>query len=113
MSVVVGLGLNSRATSDDVLGALDDALASVGRSRSDELTFATAEHRRGHPALRCLPVPVSYFSSDRFAPGEVAERAARLGSPGGQLLVPKRCTNRVCVSIVTTAAASDPGPSIS
>jgi cobalamin biosynthesis protein CbiG len=99
--VVIGLGLNSRATADDVIGSIDVALATIGLQRTDVVTVATAEHRRGHPALDHLWIEVTYLAAEHFGGDGVAEPAARSVAPNGRLLVPKRCTARVCVAIVS------------
>lgn len=108
-AVVVGIGLSSRATQVDLLAAIDDALATVARTRADVVTLATAQHRHDHPALDDLPMPIAYLPSGRFAAGEVAEPAARMAAPDGALLVPKRCTDRVCVAIVSTSPPANAG----
>ena len=105
-SLVVGVGLNSRATADDVISLVDVAVESVERTRADVLTIVTAEHRRGHVALAALPWPVDYLPSDQFAGRDVAQTAARLRSAGGMVIVPKRCTDCVCVAIAKIATSA-------
>lgn len=104
-TLVVGVGLNSRATADEVIALIDLAIASVGRTRGDVLTIATAEHRRGHAALGALPWPVDYLPTEHFTARNVAETAARLRSTGGDVIVPKRCTSTVCVAIARVVTA--------
>ena len=105
--VVVGLGLDSKATSTDVSELIADALARIGRTADDVVTIATAEHRRGHPALTALTaVAATHLAAIVFVPtaeftgNAVCERAAAVASGGGEILVPKRCTAHVCVTIV-------------
>ncbi|MCU1392342.1 MAG: Cobalamin synthesis C-terminus [Ilumatobacteraceae bacterium] len=98
--MVVGIGLNARATTADVLGLIDVALAVAERHRDDIVEIATIEHRRGHPALAGLPWPVVHLPVDAFTGRDVAGPAARLRAPDGVLLVPKRCSETVCVAVV-------------
>lgn len=99
--LIVGLGLNSRATRNDVLAAIDEGLASVGADREDVVAVATAEHRRWHPALTDLPLTLAFWPTEQFLTREVAEPAARLAAPDGEMLLSKRCTDRVCLAITT------------
>ncbi len=106
-NVVVGIGLDSRAASTEVAELIADALASIGRTANDVVTIATAEHRRGHPALTALTaVAATHLAAIVFVPtaeftgNAVCERAAAVASGGGDILVPKRCTAHVCVTIV-------------
>lgn len=106
-NVVVGLGLDSKATSTDVSELIADALASVGRTADDIVTIATAEHRRGHPALATITataelIPIVFVPTAEFTGNAVCERAAAVTSGGGEILVPKRCAAHVCVTIVAT-----------
>ena len=106
-NVVVGIGLDSKATSTDVSELIADALASIGRTANDVVTIATAEHRRGHPALIALTAfagtdlaPIVFVPTAEFTGNAVCERAAAVASGGGEILVAKRCTAHVCVTIV-------------
>ncbi len=113
--VVVGLGLDSKATSTDVSELIADALARIGRTADDVVTIATAEHRRGHPALIALTAvaatnlaPIVFVPTAEFTGNAVCEWAAAVASGGGEILVPKRCTAHVCVTIVATTGEQLP-----
>lgn len=97
MSHAVGIGLNSKATAAEVATAIADAMGDIGLSIADVAVFATAEHRRDHPALWAFDV--IHLPDTKFADRNVCETAAVLAANGGTLVVPKRCTANVCVAI--------------
>lgn len=97
-ALVVGVGLNSNATTAEVNAAMDVGLQSIGATFSDVITIATAEHRRGHPALIDIDLPVMYLPDHLFTPRSVAETAALHASSNGELVLRKRCTANVCIA---------------
>ena len=135
--VVVGVGLTGSATADDVEQAVATALAACERAWPDVIALATADARRSHPAVNAVaanrgvrvtahhpdvlaevPVPNPSASvRDRTGSASVAEAAALLTarelSPGdappvGELLDPKRCTERVCTAVAAVVEVSPP-----
>ena len=97
MSFAVGIGLNTQATAAEVATAIADAMAAIDLAPGDVAVFATAEHRRGHPALWAFDL--IYLPDAKFAERTVCETAAMSAANGGMLVVPKRCTANVCVAI--------------
>jgi cobalamin biosynthesis protein CbiG len=115
VKVVIGLGLASAATLEDVNAALATAVEVACCTWPEVVEIATLENRRDHPALACLTVPVRFLSASALAgvcvphPSAAVERvtgtasaaeAAALSASGARvLLVPKRCTPRVCTAV--------------
>jgi cobalamin biosynthesis protein CbiG len=115
LKVVIGLGLASTATPEDVGTALATTVAVARCTWQDVVEIATVDSRRGHPALARLTVPVRFLSAPALAtvhvphPSGAVERAtgtasvaeaAALAASGAQvLLVPKRCTPSVCTAV--------------
>lgn len=125
--VVIGLGLSSTATPDEVSAALATAVHAARCGWPDVVEIATIDSRRGHPALASLDVqlggfgdggrrvPVRFYSAAELASvrsphpsaaiqqatgtASVAEAAALVSSGAHELLVPKRCTQRVCTAV--------------
>ena len=126
---MIGLGFTTAATPGEVNAALADALGDARCAWSDVVAVATLESRRGHPALGCLDAPsvrsargqrvvvVRFYSPAALAgvhtpnpsaavaravgTASVAEAAALAASGARELLVPRRCTPRVCTAVAT------------
>jgi cobalamin biosynthesis protein CbiG len=119
--VVIGLGFRPAATPAEVSSALTSALADARCGWSEVVAIATLESRRGHPALGDATVPVRFFSAAALAgvrtpnpaagvaravgTASVAEAAALVSSGARALLVPKRCTPRVCTAVARIGGA--------
>jgi cobalamin biosynthesis protein CbiG len=119
VKVVIGLGLASTATPEDVGTALAATVAVARCTWQDVVEIATLDSRRDHPALARLSVPVRFLSARALAevrvphPSAAVERvtgtasvaeAAALSAAGAQvLLVPKRCTPSVCTAVARLA----------
>ena len=95
----MGIGLNSGATAADVSDAVSSALAEAGLTVADVAVFATAEHRRDHPALWAFDI--TFVPNDRFTGSAICETAAIVAAQGGPLVVAKRCSATVCVAIAS------------
>jgi cobalamin biosynthesis protein CbiG len=119
--VVIGLGFTLAATPAEVSAALASALAAARCAWSDVVAIATLESRRGHPALGERMIPVRFYSAAALAgvrtpnpsarvahavgTASVAEAAALASSGAHELLVPKRCTPRVCTAVARIGGA--------
>ena len=119
MKVVIGLGLTSSATPEDVGTALATTVAVARCTWKDVVEIATVDSRRDHPALARLSVPVRFLSAPALAAvraphpsaaveqatgtASVAEAAALSASGARALLVPKRCTPSVCTAVARLA----------
>jgi histidinol-phosphate aminotransferase len=122
VKVVIGLGLASTATPEDVGTALATTVTAARCTWKDVVEIATIDSRRDHPALARLNVPVRFLSAPALAAvrvphpstavewatgtASVAEAAALSASGARALLVPKHCTPSVC----TAAARLDDPP---
>jgi cobalamin biosynthesis protein CbiG len=120
--VVIGLGFRLAATPAEVSAALARALADARCAWSQVVAIATLESRRGHPALGEAAAPVRFFSAAALAgvrtanpsagvaravgTASVAEAAALASSGAPELLVPKRCTPRVCTAVARISAVT-------
>ncbi len=98
-TLIVGIGLNSKATNDEVKAAMHSGLLSIGAAIGDVAAIATAEHRRGHPGLLGIDLPIRYLPDHLFAPRSVAETAALHASSSDELVLRKHCTPNVCIAI--------------
>jgi len=117
---VLGVGVASAATAEEVVGLAQRALDAAGARWRDVAAVATVEGRRDHPAIAALRLPVATFTAGvlheaaavpRPTGGHppVAETAALLAAGAGAVLVvPKRKSARVTVA-VARAAARAPG----
>jgi cobalamin biosynthesis protein CbiG len=115
VKVVIGLGLTSTASPEDVSTALATTLAVARCTWKEVVEIATVDSRRDHPALARLTVPMRFLSASALAavrvphPSPAVERAtgtasvaeaAALSASGAQaLLVRKRCTPSVCTAV--------------
>lgn len=85
--VVVGLGLPRDATIEDVLSAIDAALAAVGCGWDDVVTVATTIRRREHPAIAALAeaaaVTMALFEPSDLARVTVPNPSAAVGEQAG------------------------------
>ncbi len=115
VQVVIGLGFTTAATATDVDVALADAVQAARCTWSDVAEIATLDSRRRHPALARLDIPLRFHSAALLASvrvshpsavveqatgtASVAEAAALASSGARELLVPKRCTARVCTAV--------------
>ncbi len=114
--IVVGVGLSTRATSDEVGVLVAAALAEGGVDRAEVRCLATIDHHQQDPRLTALGWSVDGWGADELAvvatasPSErarlevgaasVAEAAARLSAgPGARLAVPKRRSAHATVAI--------------
>ncbi|MGK4580512.1 Rv2231c family pyridoxal phosphate-dependent protein CobC [Kitasatospora sp. HPMI-4] len=123
--LVVGVGAGRGVAPGEVLGLIDAALAEAGLGRDRIARLATVQGKAeepgllaaarelgvplvGHDAEALAAVPVPHPSSSVLAvvgTPSVAEAAALLSAPGGELLLPKRRSARA-----TTAIARRPAP---
>jgi cobalamin biosynthesis protein CbiG len=115
VKVVIGLGLASGATPEDVSAALASAIDAAHCSWLDVVQITTLESKRDHPALAGLTAPVRFLSASALAgvpvphpsaaveqatgTASVAEAAALSASGARALLVPKCCTPTVCTAV--------------
>ena len=126
MSLVVGIGLTSSATTDQARSTIEAALVQVGSGWDDVSTLATTVRRRGHQALADLTVGttieiVLFEPSDlarvtvpnpsaavgeRAGTTSVAEAAALLAARTDVLLLPKQTGEGITVAL---AEAVRPG----
>ena len=122
MKLVIGLGLASAATREDVSAALATTIEAARCTWVDVVEIATLESKRDHPALARLPVAVRFLSAAALAgvrvpnpsapveqgtgTASVAEAAALSASGAVALLVPKRCTPTVCTAAARLADSS-------
>jgi len=119
VKVVIGLGLASAATPEDVNAALATTIEAARCTWPEVVEVATLDSKRDHPALARLTVPVRFLSASALAgvrvphrsaavqratgTASVAEAAALLASGARGLLVPKRCTPSVCTAVASLA----------
>ncbi|MET9614685.1 cobalamin biosynthesis protein [Kitasatospora indigofera] len=126
-ALVVGVGAGRAAGEQEVSGLVLAALAETGLSPHAVAQISTLESRTEHPAIRraarVLGVPVVGHSAEELAAvrvphpsrtaelavgtPSVAEAAALLDAPGGELVVPKRKSAAATVAVARRAA---PGP---
>jgi cobalamin biosynthesis protein CbiG len=115
VNLVLGVGFVRSATADDVRTALGIALDEAGAAWTEVTQIATIDTRRGHPALTRLDRPVRFLTACDLAGvsvpspstavlqaigiASVAEAAALAASGASTLLIPKRCTPRVCTAV--------------
>lgn len=111
MSVVVGVGLSSKATSEEVAWLVADALSVVGMTIDDVSAVATRSQLAGDERLRLGP-PVTGFDDDVLVaatapvhravgiPARVAETAATLAvGPGAACSLHKSAHVTVAVAV--------------
>jgi cobalamin biosynthesis protein CbiG len=123
--VVIGVGVASAATVEEVAALVATSLAEAGMTCDDVTAVATIESRRDHPAIAALGLPVVAFPPEELAkpdePGgqgprnpaggrpAVAEPAAlRVAALAGTavLLVAKRRSARATVAVAAATAAA-------
>ncbi|MGE7435371.1 Rv2231c family pyridoxal phosphate-dependent protein CobC [Kitasatospora sp. NPDC001175] len=131
--VVVGVGASRGVAAGEVLGLIDAVLAETGlgrdriaqlatvRGKAEEPGLLTAARELrvplvGHEAEALAAVPVPHPSSSVLAAAgtpSVAEAAALLSAPDGELLVPKRKSARATAAVVRQSSprATPPPPS--
>ncbi len=113
--VVIGLGMNTRATADDVAAALSGALTAADCGWAEVREIATIDRHRGHSALAELRVPLRFLPASALAnarppnpsapvaravgASSVAEAAALIAANATTLRVPKHCSATVCVAV--------------
>ncbi|WP_433888688.1 precorrin-3B C(17)-methyltransferase [Streptomyces sp. CA-111067] len=118
-SLVVGVGASRGVESSEVLGLISGALAGAGLAAGSVVAVATAQVKADEggivEAARALGVPLLTFGADELsrvavpnpsaAPlaavgtASVAEAAALLGAPGGELVVEKRKSAMATVAV--------------
>jgi cobalamin biosynthesis protein CbiG len=108
--VVVGIGLSSAATTDDVRALVDEALATRGHSRQAVAMVATRTKFVADPRLD-LGYPIIGIDDERLeaasAPvdravgiqARVAETAALLALPGAHIVGPVERSTHVTVAV--------------
>lgn len=116
MSVVVGIGLSSRATAEEVAGLVAGLLADAGRTIGDVELVATRARFVDDPRLALGPPVVGLADEVLVAASEPPDRAvgipARVAETAAQLGAGGRATSRrvarsahVVVALVETAQA--------
>lgn len=113
---VVGVGLASAATPEELTTLVHAALAEVGIDPGAVTAVATVDIRRDHPAVVALGLaPVVSFPAAELAPAPatgarpphhpaVAESAAlRAAGEGATLVVPRRKAARSTVAVARVA----------
>ncbi|WP_329498929.1 cobalamin biosynthesis protein [Kitasatospora herbaricolor] len=136
-ALVIGVGAGRAAGEQEVSRLVLAALAETGLSRHAVAQISTLESRTEHPAIRraalVLGVPVVGHSAEELAAvrvphpsrtaelavgtPSVAEAAALLDAPGGELVVPKRKSAAATVAVARRtahgrAAAEAPAPGV-
>jgi len=78
--IVAGIGCRKDVATDDVLAALDAALAAHGRSRGEVVALATVEHKRDEQAViaaaKALGLPLRVVGGDLSSTGTRSEANA-------------------------------------
>ncbi|WP_371479050.1 cobalamin biosynthesis protein [Kitasatospora sp. NBC_00315] len=128
-TLVIGIGARSGVRAEELLRLIGESLAQAGLEPSAILRLATLDERAREPGLRqaaeTLGVPLAAHPAAALAavavphPSDavlarvgtpsVAEAAALIGLPGGELLVPKR---RSATATVAVAAGRRAEPSV-
>lgn len=120
-TLVAGIGLEQRATADDVRRALEAALTEAGLEWAALGAVATIDRRRLHPALGALGLPVVGFAAPALAevsvPNPSSVVAAAVATPSvaeaaalllagetAELLVPKQVLGPATVAIARRSA---------
>ena len=113
---VLGVGISSAATREEVAALIDDALAASAVRTAAVRAVATIDTRAAHPALRSLAWPVMAYRDEELAEvpvptpsatveehagtPSVAEAGALLAAgPGSELVLAKRTRAHVTVAI--------------
>ena len=128
MSLVVGIGLTSSATTDQARTTIEAALVQVGSGWDDVSILATTIRRRGHQALADLTagttIEIALFEpsnlarvtvpnpsaavGERAGTTSVAEAAALLAAGTDVLLLPKQTGEGITVALAELTAAPTP-----
>lgn len=114
-TVVVGLGLHVGVGADEILAAIEAALASCNLRLPDVRNFATNAARSDEPGLHALPretgIPVEFYLPPELernqscgAVPSLCEAAARLSAATTELLLPKQKTGLVTVAIAAVTS---------
>ncbi|ACU53749.1 precorrin-3B C17-methyltransferase [Acidimicrobium ferrooxidans DSM 10331] len=120
-TVVVGVGLEQRATADDLRAAIDAALEEADLEPAAVAALATIDRRRLHPALGALGLPIVGYEAAVLrevavpTPSPIVERAVhtpsvaeaaalRLAGPDATLVLPKRIDGPVTVAVAVRDA---------
>jgi cobalamin biosynthesis protein CbiG len=85
---VVGVGVATAATPDELAALVDDVLRSAGVTRDEVAAVATVELRRSHPAVTALGWPVVAFPPDRLPPPPAPAARPAVPGPGARPAVP-------------------------
>jgi len=101
---VLGVGVSSAATPDEVGDLLARVMGLADVARRSIIGVATVDHRAEHPAIVGLGWPVTRFDRGRLGDG-VAEPAARLAAGAGStLVVPKQRSAHATIALVRCVA---------
>ena len=113
--VVVGLGLASSATADEVGPLVDAVLAAAGRTRADILTLATIDTRADHPAVTALTaeaLPLATFPASALAevavphPSDAVEASTGTPSVAEAAALLAAAAHVECPTLLVTKTAS-------
>jgi histidinol-phosphate aminotransferase len=126
--LVVGVGARRGTPAEEILRLTGEALASAGLSQDAIALLATVDTKTGEPGLRAaahrlgvplvghpaavlaavtVPHPSALVRSAVGTPS-VAEAAALVEAPGGELVVPKRTSAGAAVAIARRWPANTP-----
>lgn len=123
MSLVAGIGCRRGATAEDILAAIDAALAETGRGREVLARLATIPQKAGEAGIVAtadqlgIGLTIVADAADFSGPtesrcsrattglGSVAESAALAAAgPGARLLAPRSSTRRATCALAETSA---------
>jgi cobalamin biosynthesis protein CbiG len=118
-TVVVGVGLSSGATAEEVATLVTEVLHDLHLTLDDVSALATRQPLAADPRLRLGPPVLGVPDDDLVAasppverevglPARVAETAARLVS-GGPMLAPTSRGVHVTVAVAVSGGTLDPG----
>jgi cobalamin biosynthesis protein CbiG len=123
MRLIAGIGCRRGATAEDVLAAIDAAMAATGRARTELTRLATIPQKAEEAGLVAaaheLGIGLTIVEDAADFPGPTESRCSRattgLGSvaesaalaaagPGARLLAPRSTTSRATCALAETAA---------
>jgi hypothetical protein len=124
--VVIGVGVASAATVEEVAALVAMSLAEAGMTSDDVTAVATIESRRDHPAIAALGLPVVAFPPEELGQPDEPGRQGPRGPAGGRpavaepaalraagaartaavLLVPKRRSDRATVAVAAATPST-------
>jgi cobalamin biosynthesis protein CbiG len=111
---VVGVGLASAATPDELAGLVATALAEAGIGPADVAAVATVEARAAHHAVTALgwpvvPVALPAASGPGARPAVAEPAALAAAGDGAFLVVPKRRSARATAAVARIAGVTASG----